>query len=127
MDLIWEAGAYVGRDKAWEAWRRKGRDKEEERLGANEWTGQQKRELVPHWTERGRDGESVRRKEANELHPQSHLENLGSCSQLPLLCVTSGKCTFWASAFAPPKALSGQFWPPLPLDLDPAKHRWVRS
>lgn len=41
------------------------------------------------------------RRPRSKLHPQSHLENLGSCSQLPLLCVTSGKCTFWASAFAP--------------------------
>lgn len=56
----------------------------------------------------------------------SHLENLKSYAQLPLLCDIK-EMHVLGNSFSPggPEGqLSGL---PLPLDFDPVKHRWVRS
>lgn len=46
--------------------------------------------------------------------------------QLPLLCVTPGKCMFGGSSF-PLEALRVSSQATLPSDFDAVKHRWVRS
>lgn len=93
-------------------------------------SGQEERELAPHWKERGRDGESGgNSKEATQQAPPTVPP--GESGQLfpaPLALCNIREMHVLGISFCPPKGPEGQFSGlPVPLDFDPAKHRWVRS
>ena len=95
----------MGRDKAWEAWRRKGR--RGNKRGREPMSGQEERELAPHWKERGRDGESGgNSKEATQQAPPTVPP--GESGQLfpaPLALCNIREMHVLGISFCPPKAL----------------------